>query len=133
MKRFLCPRALAGRIPATQLLKKGNLCRNLRKSRGKCPKKRLSDWSRILRDLCVMWRVRYRKRDSVVLEKDLWSFIVVGTDTEETGQRGLARNDTIVRQETELSVLFTFRGESWSASKNDGQTKGSVSNKFRRR
>jgi len=55
-----------------------------------------------------MWRVRHKKRDSVVLEKDLWSFIVVGTVTEETGQKGLARNDTIVRQETELSVLIHF-------------------------
>lgn len=75
---------------------------------GNVQKKRHFDWSRILRDLCVMWRVRHKKRDSVVLEKDLWSFIVVGTVTEETGQKGLARNDTIVRQETELSVLIHF-------------------------
>lgn len=40
-----------------------------------------------------------------------WSFskkkiIVVGTLTDETGQKGLARNDTIVREETELSVFI---------------------------
>lgn len=51
-----------------------------------------------------MWCIRHRKRDSVVLFKK--KIIVVGTLTDETGQKGLARNDTIVREETELSVLI---------------------------